>query len=324
MGLLWGDKDADSKRRGLGLMCLTIKGPEFWGRFELYIDRDEKVALVLPKMDRSIHVLLGTLSEASVHLTFGGSGERTSAVNIEAGGIQWAITASGVVFSGTQLPEVQASYQGQVLSTARFKGRIDPSWVAQQVAERLGLMDERPARARGSGEPADAQERLRQFALMIRRCEDHVFGVRLLVVACELQFCERAEMLQVMRETYQAVIDREETAISSAKTLLQQARLDPNRLAELTRFQFPPVRGASGVDDMTPQAEAYVKAYDRLFAVRHKAFSLPKKDKLRLVRAAQEELSPEPQVPVAKEVKPKKKRSASPKSKTGKSLDCQV
>ncbi len=324
MGLLWGDKDADGKRRGLGSMCLTIKGPEFWGRFELYIDRDEKVALVLPKMDRSIHVLLGTLSEASVHLTFGGSGERTSAVNIEAGGIQWAITPSDVVLSGTQLPEAQASYQGQVLSTARFKGRIDPSWVAQQVAERLGLMNERPVRARGSGEPADAKERLGQFALTIRRCEDHVFGERLLVVACELQFAEQADILKVMRETYQAVIDREETAISLAKTLLQQARLDPDRLADVTRFQFPPVLGAPGLDDMTPQAEAYVKVYDRLFPVRHKAFSLPQKDRLRLVRAAQRELSPEPQVPVAKEVKPKKKRSAAPNSKTGKALDCQI
>ena len=318
-----GDKEVGGKRRGPRSKCMTVKGPEFWGRFELYIDRDENVALVLPKMDRSIHVLLGTLSEASVHFTFGGSGERTSAVNIEAGGIQWAITPSDVVFSGTQLLEAQASYQGQVLSTARFKGRIDPSWVAQQVAERLGLMNERPVKARGSGEPADAKERLQQFALMIRRCEDHVFGVRLLVVACELQFSEQAEILQVMRETYQAVIDREETAISSAMALLQQARLDPNRLAELDRFQFPPVRGAPGLDDMTPQAEAYVRAYDRLFTVRHKAFSLPQKDRLRLVLAAHDELSPEPQVPVAKEVKPRRKRSASPKSKTGNSLDCQ-
>ncbi|MCH7917461.1 MAG: hypothetical protein IIC50_05690 [Planctomycetes bacterium] len=324
MGFLLGDKDVGGKRRGLRSKCLTIEGPEFWGRFELYIDRDEKVALVLPKMDRSIHVLLGTLSEASVHLTFGDSGERTSAVNIGAGGIRWAITPSDIVFSGTQLPDVQASYQGQVLGTARFKGRIEPNWVAQRVKERLGLMDERSAGERGSGQGADAKERLQQFAFLVRRYENHVFGVRLLVVACELKFAHQADILEVMRETYQAVIDREETAISSAKALLQQARLDPHRLADVSRFQFPPVLGASGLDDMTLQAEAYVKVYDRLFAVRHKAFSLPQKDRLRLVRAAQRELSAESQAPVANEVKPKNKRSASSKSKTGKTLDCQV
>jgi hypothetical protein len=146
----------------------------------------------------------------------------------------------------------------------------------------------------------------------------------LLVVACAIQFAQQAEVLRVMRETYQAIIDREEEAISAAKSLLQLARYDSARLAEVAGFFFPPVQGEPGLDDLTRQAETYVEVYDRLIQVRHKAFSLPRKDSLRLIRAAQRELDPKPEVPAVIEAKPKKKRASAKKAKARPGLDCQV
>lgn len=40
---------------------ITVIGPPFFGKYEIYVDNKLDVALLLPKTDGTVHVLIGTI-----------------------------------------------------------------------------------------------------------------------------------------------------------------------------------------------------------------------------------------------------------------------
>ena len=90
---------------------LKVVGPDFWGKFDIYIDRNLHIAIFLPKADHAVHVLRGTVDRATLHYTYSAAGKRTSAGTLFSGQIQWHLSPTELQFHGLRLPDARQRYR---------------------------------------------------------------------------------------------------------------------------------------------------------------------------------------------------------------------
>ena len=114
---------------------IEIDGPDFWDRYEVFVDSALDVAFFLPKSAYSIHVLIGNVIKASHHQKFVSSGELLTDDTLPKGGIEWKINPTRVLFRGHGLPPGQTIYEGKVISDNVFHGKITNDWIATHVHE---------------------------------------------------------------------------------------------------------------------------------------------------------------------------------------------
>ena len=112
---------------------IDIDGPDFWGRYEAFVDTGLNVAFFLPKNDHSIHVLIGNVIEASRHQKYSSSGELLTDDTLPQGGIEWKINPAKVLFRGHGLPPSHKIYEGKVISDNFFHEEITDDWIASHV-----------------------------------------------------------------------------------------------------------------------------------------------------------------------------------------------
>ncbi len=315
-------KNRSSNTGWLRSKRLKVQGPTFWGKFEIFVDQDLHVAIFLPKMDRSIHVLIGTISEATLHLTFNASGKRTQTLALHSDEIQWRLNPADIQFLGRRLPPGEKQYTAEILTVGAFSDLVDQAWIVRHVQHLHVGMDIPAARTDTAPAQTDAHqmhadvptapmEPLEAFEHAIRRHEDHVFGLRLLSSSLKIQFADQPEIGKVMLDTYQHIKERQTDALAEAKTLILQVRKDVARTEELTRFSFPPLQGNPGLDDIAEQVQVYVKTFNRLFPKRNRGAFLSATDRQHLHSEVQKSLQVQQTAIPIVESKPKPKAKPS-------------
>ncbi len=271
---------------------LKVTGPDFWGKFEIFIDQNLHVAMFLPKADHSVHVLRGTMARATLHYTYDTTGKRSSAVTMFSDQIQWHMGPTEIQFSGLRFPDKKRRYLAEVGTAEPFAGTIDQAWIIRTVKEQQAQMTasqmDESARAPDSLDP---NEEFNRFAQLIRMHEDQVFGMRLLMTAFKKQLIKKPEISRVLLDTYPNIKKQETEAIAEATELMQQIREDTTRIAELRAYEFPPLQGNPSQDEITAQAQIYVDIYERLFPGRNRGAFLAKQDHKKLVEQARKKLA---------------------------------
>jgi len=115
--------------------CKRIKvdGPDFWGRYEVFVDSALDVAFFLPKSDFSVHILAGNVIEASRWLKYEPSGKLLNDESIPKGNIEWKINPTRVLLRGRGLPPDKSIYKGKVISNNLFYEKITNGWMVSHV-----------------------------------------------------------------------------------------------------------------------------------------------------------------------------------------------
>ena len=270
---------------------LKVIGPDFWGKFEIFIDRNLHIAMFLPKADHSVHVLRGTMERATLHYTYNGAGKRTSAVTLFNAQIQWHLGPTEIQFNGLRLPDEKRRYLAEVGAAEPFEGTIDQAWIIRTVKGLQIQMTASQKEADHTPDSLDPDEELDRFAQLIRVHKDQVFGMRLLVTAFKRQLIQKSEISQALLDTYPDLRKQETEAIAEAKGVMQQVRDDMTRIAELRAHEFPRLQGNPIQDEMTAQAQIYVDVYERLFPGRNRGAFLSKEDHQRLIEEARKKLA---------------------------------
>ena len=292
MKWLFGKKRPSRETGWFRSKRLKVNGPEFWGKFEVYVDENLHIAMFLPKADHSVHVLRGTMERATLHYTYSAAGKRTSAVTLFSDQIQWELTHTEIRFRGLRLPDERRRYLAEVTAAEPFVETMDQNWIDHKVGELQARMKaiegEHAARALEALNPAQEIER---FAQMVRTHEDQAFGMRLLISVYNRQLVPESEISPALVDTYPDLKTRETEALGTAKGLLKQVREDMTRVAELRDVAFPPLQGNPVQDEITVQAQVYVETYEQIFPGRNRGKFLAKQDLQRLAEEAQKKLA---------------------------------
>lgn len=114
---------------------IDVDGPDFWGKYEVFVDDALDVAIFLPKRDFSVHILFGNVIGASCYLKYDSSGELLNQELILKGGIDWKINPTRVLFRGHGLPPDKSIYEGKVISSTSFYDKITSDWIVSHVHE---------------------------------------------------------------------------------------------------------------------------------------------------------------------------------------------
>jgi len=292
MKWFFGKKRASKDASRSSSKHLKVVGPDFWGKFDVFVDQSLHVAMFLPKADHSIHVLLGTPARATHHYTFNAAGKRTSAVMMFRDQIEWRMSQSGIQFQGLRLPDETKRYQAEVVETDPFEETINLAWIMRTVKDLQSQMaDLQTKDPEFRPEAVAPEEQIERFAQMIRVHEDQAFGMRLLTNAHKQKLIDSSEISQTLLDSYPDLKQRETKALTGARQLLKEVIADMTHVDELQAYAFPAIQGSPTQDEITAQAQIYVAAYEQLFPGRNRGAFLAKKDSQRLTAEARKKLT---------------------------------
>lgn len=272
---------------------LKVEGPDFWGKFDVYIDRNLHIAIFLPKADHSVHVLRGTVERATLHYTYSATGRRTSAVTLFSDQIQWHLSPTEIQFHGLRLPDARKRYRAEVSVAEPFEDTIDQAWITQTLTDMQAQMAAASSVTVEPDSTPDAfgpEEELQRFTQLIRVHEDQAFGLRLLFTAFKRQLIPPSEVNDVLVDSYPALRQQETETVAGAKRLLKQFHNDKASIDDLKAYEFPAIQGNATQNEITAQAQIFVDTYEDLFAGRNRGAFLSKQDHQRLAEEARKKL----------------------------------
>lgn len=124
------------------------------------------------------------------------------------------------------------------------------------------------------------------FEVAIKKHEDQLFGIRLYHRAIELMYGSDKKTMEMSNYHYKNIIERGERVIAEAKELLKEVYAGKATDNTLGEFEFLPISGHPGLDDMTVRAQLLVEAYEKLFPDRPRNMPLTKEEYQRLLNEA--------------------------------------
>lgn len=145
---------------------------------------------------------------------------------------------------------------------------------------------------------ARLQERNEQCATVedleaaIKRHEEQLFGITLYCAQVNLLYGDDQEVVMRTEQAYAEILERAESAISNAKAVLERVRNGAGTVAAIRKLTFPPIRGTTGLDEMTKRATLLVMAYEKLFPGRPRSAPLTEEEHWQLVDEAMKDFSP--------------------------------
>jgi hypothetical protein len=111
---------------------LVVYGPEMFGHHFIYVDRNFKVAILLPKNDKTLHVLIGNPTQAKKWIKYNSEGDQVFDKNLNGNEYQWKINRKGVRYRGTALKPSGPGHKGKVMSSSEFIELIDQKWIVNK------------------------------------------------------------------------------------------------------------------------------------------------------------------------------------------------
>lgn len=145
-----------------------------------------------------------------------------------------------------------------------------------------------------SGKPAEAADLVAEFEEEIARQEDLLYGVALFFEGLQFLYAGQAAIITTYRKQLRNIIQMDRMAIEQARSLLEQARRDPSRIALLTEFRFMPCHGHPRPEELSRRARLLVDSYNRCFPDRPRSEPLCGEEIVKLLDHAAEKIELKP------------------------------
>jgi len=116
-----------------------VSGPEFWGTYHIYIDRNLNHYILLPKADLTTHVFIGNPVEAEEWRKYDEDLNLVLSKNMKAPSLEWKIYKDYVLFKGKMLPEKdipEEPYFGKIIKVEELPEiEITDDWLIEKIKE---------------------------------------------------------------------------------------------------------------------------------------------------------------------------------------------
>jgi hypothetical protein len=111
---------------------LVIYGPKMFGHHFIYVDKEYKVAVILPKSDETLHILIGNPTEANRWIKYDSDGNEAFDRNLSGNEYQWKINKKEVRYRGNSLEPSGPGHKGKVMNYSNFGELISQQWIKKK------------------------------------------------------------------------------------------------------------------------------------------------------------------------------------------------
>lgn len=119
---------------------IEVVGPDFFGRYSIYVDPKSNVAIFLPKSNKTLHIFIGDIFRANRWIICDIKGLKVIDKNLSDEAYQWKINPKDIWYKGTRLPSGKSDYKGKVLSFEDFIDEINDEWLDIKIKEYMRMM----------------------------------------------------------------------------------------------------------------------------------------------------------------------------------------
>lgn len=119
---------------------IEVVGPDFFGRYSIYVDPKSNVAIFLPKSNKKLHIFIGDIYRASRWIICDIKGLKIIDKTPPEEAYLWKINPNNIWYRGTGLPTGKSGYRGEVLSSEVFIDEINDEWLDIKIKEYLRMM----------------------------------------------------------------------------------------------------------------------------------------------------------------------------------------
>jgi len=119
---------------------IEVVGPDFFGRYSIYVDHKSNVAIFLPKSNKTLHIFIGDIFRANRWIICDITGLKVIDKTPPKETYQWKINSKDIWYRGTGLPPGKSGYRGEVLSLEDFIDEINDEWLDIKIKEYMRMM----------------------------------------------------------------------------------------------------------------------------------------------------------------------------------------
>jgi len=119
---------------------IEVVGPDFFGRYSIYVDPKSNVAIFLPKSNKTLHIFIGDIFRANRWIICDITGLKVIDKIPPEEAYQWKINPKDIWYKGTGLPPGKSGYRGEVLSFEDFIDEINDEWLDFKIKEYMRMM----------------------------------------------------------------------------------------------------------------------------------------------------------------------------------------
>jgi len=132
------EKDYDDIR--LRAKKIEVAGPDFFGRYSIYVDPKSNVAIFLPKSNKTLHIFIGDIYRANRWIICDIKLLKVIDKTPQEDAYQWKINPQNIWYRGTGFPPGESGYRGEVLSSEDFIDEINDEWLDIKIKEYIRMM----------------------------------------------------------------------------------------------------------------------------------------------------------------------------------------
>jgi hypothetical protein len=133
---------------------------------------------------------------------------------------------------------------------------------------------------------ASPEELIASFVKEIELQEDLLYGVALFFEGVSLLHAGNDPILKTYHKQFRNVIQAGRDTLKQANSVLEQARKDPAKVAQITNFSFSPCRGYPEPEKLAKRASILVDTYMRLYPDRPRSQDFTEAETVRLIEAS--------------------------------------
>lgn len=119
---------------------IEVVGPDFFGRYSIYVDHKSNVAIFLPKSNKTLHIFIGDIFRANRWIICDITGLKVIDKTSPEEAYQWKINPKDIWYRGKGLPRGKSGYRGEVLSFEDFIDEINDEWLDIKIKEYMRMM----------------------------------------------------------------------------------------------------------------------------------------------------------------------------------------
>ena len=119
---------------------IEVVGPDFFGRYSIYVDPKSNVAIFLPKSNKTLHIFIGDIYRANRWIICDMKGLKVTDKTPSEEAYQWKINLKNIWYRGTGLPPGKSGYRGEVLSSEDFIDDINDEWLDIKIKEYMRMI----------------------------------------------------------------------------------------------------------------------------------------------------------------------------------------
>jgi hypothetical protein len=119
---------------------IEVFGPDFFGRYSVYVDQKSNVVIFLPKSNKTLHIFIGDISRANRWIVCDLTGVKVMDKSQPEEAYQWNINSKNIWYRGTGLPPGKSGYRGEVISFEGFNDEINDEWLDIKINEYMQML----------------------------------------------------------------------------------------------------------------------------------------------------------------------------------------